>query len=248
MHCTTAECDRPTTASAQVELRPAPIEPVDSVEAWRDLGAMQAGQPPVRKRWLERQRARIGMAVLVPLVALSAVSEPPLAADSWTGVALRILACLLFVAGAACRFWAMLYIGGRKGSVVVSQGPYSLVRNPLYWGTFLMALSLVAPLGNFTLIVGCLAIASIYACVTVPSEERRLASKHGDAYRDYCRRVPRFWPKLSSFSTSESIAVDVGCLAIEARRALVWMWIPVAGQLLATLRLQSWWPHLLWLP
>lgn len=242
MHCTTSELGRPTTGALWDEV------PRTPPESWRDLAALHAQQQPVRKRWLERQRARIGMAVLVPLVALSAVSEAPIAADSWAGIAVRILACLLFIAGAACRFWAMLYIGGRKGCVVVSQGPYSLVRNPLYLGTFLMTLSLVVFLGNLTSIIGCLAIASIYACVTVPSEERRLTSKHGDAYRDYCRRVPRFWPKLSGFSTSGRIEVDIFCLAIEARRAAVWMWIPLAGHLLTTLRLQTWWPHLLWLP
>lgn len=209
---------------------------------------MHVQQPPVRKRWLERQRARIGMAVLVPLIALSAVSGAPIADDSWTGVVVQALACLLFIAGGACRFWAMLYIGGRKGRVVVSQGPYSIVRNPLYWGTFLMTLSLLVRLGNVTSIIGCLAVGSLYVCVTVPSEERRLASKHGEAFRDYCRRVPRFWPKISGFSTSEVIDVDVACLANEARRAAVWMWLPVAAQCLTTLRVQSWWPHLPWLP
>jgi protein-S-isoprenylcysteine O-methyltransferase Ste14 len=246
MHRTTAETDCPSPGQPWVEV------PSTSLELWPDLAQLheqlQAQQPPVRKRWVERHRARIGMTLLVPLVALSAVSGAPIAAGSWAGVAVTTLACLLFVAGTACRFWAMLYIGGRKGRVVVSQGPYSLVRNPLYWGTFLLTLSLLVFLGNLTPIIGCLVISSLYVCVTVPSEERRLTSKHGDAYRDYCRRVPRFWPKISGFATSDRVDVDIACLTIEARRALLWMWIPVAGQLLTTLRLQTWWPHLLWLP
>ncbi len=30
------------------------------------------------------------------------------------------------------RLWCTLYIGGRKSAVIVSDGPYSIVRNPLY--------------------------------------------------------------------------------------------------------------------
>jgi protein-S-isoprenylcysteine O-methyltransferase Ste14 len=43
--------------------------------------------------------------------------------------------------GATLRLWSTLYIGGRKRVVLVSDGPYSLCRNPLYVGTFLIALS-----------------------------------------------------------------------------------------------------------
>ncbi len=38
---------------------------------------------------------------------------------------------MLFLAGAAFRFWATLYLGGRKDAVVVDTGPYSLCRHPL---------------------------------------------------------------------------------------------------------------------
>jgi protein-S-isoprenylcysteine O-methyltransferase Ste14 len=212
------------------------------------LAALDAQQPPIRKLWAERRRGKIGVGLLVPLLALAAVSPPLAGGGSWASLMIQSLACTLFLAGGACRFWAMLYIGGRKGRMVVSQGPYSLLRNPLYFGTFLMSLALVVFLENLTSIIGFAAISTIYLGSTIPSEERRLSSKLGEDYRGYCRRVPRFWPRLSGLSTSRRISVDVHCLALEARRALLWMWIPVAGQVLVTLRLQSWWPQLTCLP
>ncbi|HEX4149610.1 MAG TPA: hypothetical protein VHY20_11510, partial [Pirellulales bacterium] len=112
----------------------------------------------------------------------------------------------------------------------------------------LMTLSLVVFLENLTSIVGYGLIAAFYLCSTIPSEERRLAFKLGATYRDYCRQVPRWWPKLSGFRSGRRIPVDIHCLALEARRALVWMWIPIAAGLLAQLRLQSWWPQITWLP
>jgi protein-S-isoprenylcysteine O-methyltransferase Ste14 len=250
MTATILESDDPTAGQLRAAVAAPPQalpELALSKGALPDLVDLYARQPP-RKCWVERKRGKLGVGFLLPLVALAAFSPPLAPQGSWASLAIRSLACMLFLAGGACRFWAMLYIGGRKGLVVVSGGPYSLMRNPLYGGTFLMTLSLVVFLENLTSIVGYGLIAAFYLCSTIPSEERRLAFKLGATYRDYCRQVPRWWPKLSGFRSGRRIPVDIHCLALEARRALVWMWIPIAAGLLAQLRLQSWWPQITWLP
>lgn len=211
-----------------------------------DLAALFHAQPAMpRKTWLERHRGHVGVTLLAPLVVLASVSP---ARDSLMQTLLDCLGMAVFLAGAVCRFWAMLYIGGRKGRELVERGPYSLVRNPLYWGTLLMTLSLFVFLGSIVGAIGCSAVAAVYLHATVASEERRLAARHGAAFTQYCRRVPRYWPKLAGFTAGETVAVDLRCLAIEASRALAWGWIPVAAQVLITLRLQPCWPHLVWLP
>src|SRR4051794_12493706 len=46
-----------------------------------------------------------------------------------------------FGLGIATRFWSICHIAGRKTKIIVDTGPYALTRNPLYVGTFLIAVS-----------------------------------------------------------------------------------------------------------
>ena len=63
------------------------------------------------------------------------------AAASWSSRARRPAAiaagALLFALGAAVRTWAAGHI--RKREVLAVTGPYAHTRNPLYFGSFLMA-------------------------------------------------------------------------------------------------------------
>ncbi|MGC9515548.1 methyltransferase family protein [Methanocrinis sp.] len=82
--------------------------------------------------------------------------------------------------------------GGGQGELIV-QGIYCRVRNPL----FLLALIFLwlSPVMTANLLVLYL-IATVYFYLGSIHEERMLAEKFGDAYRDYQRRVPRIVPRL----------------------------------------------------
>ncbi len=198
----------------------------------------------VPKHWAERRRAAIALIILAPFVLAAVFSRPWLDPTSLGGLACAVLGWLFFFAGGIFRLWATLHIGGRKGRVVVDDGPYSLTRNPLYLGIFLMTLSVAAFLQSVALALGLVLAACSYLQVTVQSEERRLSAKLGQEFRDYCGRVSRFWPQPSTFQTPELLPVDVRCLAIECRRALRWVWIPLAAEAVMRLRIEAWWPEL----
>jgi protein-S-isoprenylcysteine O-methyltransferase Ste14 len=79
---------------------------------------------------------------------------------------------------------------------LVIRGPYRYVRNPMISGVVLVlfgeALFLLSgPHLTWTLVF--LAINAIYIPLL---EEPLLALRFGDAYRDYCRHVPRLLPRL----------------------------------------------------
>jgi protein-S-isoprenylcysteine O-methyltransferase Ste14 len=198
----------------------------------------------VPKHWAERRRATIGLAILAPFVVAAVFSRPWLDSSSLEALACTTVGWLLFLAGGVFRLWATLHIGGRKGRVVVDDGPYSLSRNPLYLGIFLMTLSVAAFLQSVALALGLVLAACSYLQVTVQSEERRLSAKLGHEYRDYCRRVSRFWPRPATFQMPEVLPVDARCLAIECRRALRWLWIPLAAEAVMRLRIEAWWPEM----
>jgi len=210
--------------------------------------ASQATSPGrVRKHWLERRRAVFGMLVLTPFVVAAVTSPLPRGPEAWR-VTLTIMGWILFLSGATLRLWSTLYIGGRKGDSIVDHGPYSIVRNPLYLGSVFITVSLAFFLQSATLAAGMIPASIAYLFITLRSEERRLASNHGAAYLDYCRRVPRLIPNWRKWKSAAEIEVDVRCLAIEGWRSLRWLTTPVLAIFLMQLRTEPWWPHWFDLP
>ena len=82
-----------------------------------------------------------------------------------------------------------------KTKQLVLRGPYRFVRNLMMWavGTILLGASLW--LGSTGLLIGFAGfVPGIHLFVT-RYEEHDLERRFGEAYREYCRRVPRWWPK-----------------------------------------------------
>jgi protein-S-isoprenylcysteine O-methyltransferase Ste14 len=200
-------------------------------------------KPHYTKPWLERARGLVVILIVAPFASLGLLSYPVLGRALIVEVAFYAAGWVVFIAGVTLRFWATLYIGGRKGAMLVRQGPYSLCRNPLYLGNLLLALSIALFMQSLTFALGLLLASILYGTVTISSEERRLHSRLGAAFEDYCARVPRLFPKSLRVSTEPTIEVDVRCLAIEFGRALRYLWIPFVCQVLALLRGEPWWPH-----
>jgi protein-S-isoprenylcysteine O-methyltransferase Ste14 len=97
------------------------------------------------------------------------------------------------------RTWCTLYIGGRKKRELITKGPYSIVRNPLYVFTIVGALGL-------GLLAGSIAISSLFGALALlvfnavaRQEEAFLASAFGDSFASYAARVPRFRPRPSAW-------------------------------------------------
>ncbi|HQU41355.1 MAG: hypothetical protein B7Z73_00085 [Planctomycetia bacterium 21-64-5] len=198
--------------------------------------------------WAFRSRGLVGASLGVAFGTLVVFSPPLFPQAQWERVPLEVLGWLTFCAGAAMRFWATLYIGGRKRQVIVSEGPYSICRNPLYLGTFLIALSTAIILQSMTFLACVLVGAVFYAWATVPAEERYLSRRFGEPYHRYCREVPRFIPRLANFGTPDTIVVNIRALRLECCRAARWVLLPVVADLLCRLRCETWWPHWVNLP
>jgi protein-S-isoprenylcysteine O-methyltransferase Ste14 len=102
-----------------------------------------------------------------------------------------IFAILLCIFG---RTWTSLYIGGRKNRALLTKGPYSVVRNPLYVFSILGAAGAGAQLGSVisSVIIGLLVWMVFY--IEALWEERDMATRHGANYAAYKTSVPRFLP------------------------------------------------------
>ncbi|MBI4309742.1 MAG: isoprenylcysteine carboxylmethyltransferase family protein [Candidatus Omnitrophica bacterium] len=98
------------------------------------------------------------------------------------------------IAGLLIRLWSNGY--AVKNDKLTTSGPYAFVRNPLYLGTFLIAIGFVIALNmSWMGIVFLLALTWVYY-KTIQNEQGMLSDKFGDAYRAYAAKVHAMVPSL----------------------------------------------------
>lgn len=101
---------------------------------------------------------------------------------------------MLILIGIGGRLWSTLYIGGRKSAEVVQTGPYSIMRNPLYFFSTVAVAGVGAQVGSVVFAVSFAILCWAAFTVVTLREEAFLAAKLGQRYLDYKARVPRFFP------------------------------------------------------
>lgn len=113
---------------------------------------------------------------------------------------------LLIAAGIAlyfaCAFWGFAVRG--KGTPLpldppkklVIEGPYRMVRNPMYWGVGSVLLGEATVFHSVVLLQLFAAFAVGVILFVLSIEEPGLRAKFGAEYEEYCRRVPRWLPRF----------------------------------------------------
>lgn len=112
---------------------------------------------------------------------------------------LEVLGVLFILLGLGIRLWCTLYIGGRKNAELLSDGPYSLCRNPLYVGSILAAFGIGLQTEMLTFAILCGIVCWMIFHVVVKREEQYLLVEFGAPYREYLEKVPRFLPRFSGY-------------------------------------------------
>ena len=110
--------------------------------------------------------------------------------------------------GVIGRLWSILYIGGHKSSTVIMDGPYSVMRNPLYFFSTIAAVGVGFQSGTLTAgaIFGVLCWL-VFQIVT-RREEQYLLSIFGAPYAAYCASVPRFFPNPRLFKDQAALTIS----------------------------------------
>lgn len=106
---------------------------------------------------------------------------------------------IIVVSGQMVRFWAAGYIPKYRtekigAPILVTWGPYSWIRNPLYAGNFIMGLGWALMLGLIWVAAFMAAFLLLYCYIVIPAEEEFLASKFGRQYFSYRENVPSLFP------------------------------------------------------
>ena len=142
-------------------------------------------------------------AVLV--VGLVLVSAPAASPYDISRPIMLWLGYVLVIAGAMGRAYCSAFIGGRKNDVVVRQGPFSIVRNPLYVFSFLATVGISLQSGMWTLLLLLAGSYLLYYPLVVRKEEAFLENKFGEDYRRYMQEVPRWIPNFKLWNEPEQV-------------------------------------------
>lgn len=144
----------------------------------------------------------------VPVVLVAIFVRPSWNQEGTLAFALELAGYVFLILGLSVRIWSILYIGGRKSQELVTDGPYSLCRNPLYAGTFLLTLGVGLCFENPLMLLAMLAIAVPAHLVAARLEDKHLAAKFPQEYPAYAQKVPAFWPRLRNYHSRELLTVS----------------------------------------
>ena len=144
------------------------------------------------------QRKRLFLVQLLSIVAIATLllSRPAWSEDrpfheiiEMTGLSL-VLVCIFG------RLWSILYVGSRKNGELVTSGPYSITRNPLYLFSTIGAAGIGLMFGS-VVVAMVLGFVSYHVFrMTAQKEADFLQGKFPQLYPSYAARTPFFWPDI----------------------------------------------------
>ncbi len=169
---------------------------------------------------------RIGVSrVLVAALALILLSVESAQEGTVLSALLFLFGLVLVGIATAGRLWCSLYISGYKNRELVTCGPYSLCRNPLYFFSFLGFVGIGFTTETFSVGLASILIFAMAYPAIIRHEEAFLMSKFGEAFAEYCSRTPRFFPSLRSYREPLSYMVDSRVFRRSVGDVLWFVWL-----------------------
>jgi len=142
-------------------------------------------------RCLAKYRRLYGLLILIPFFFFTDPSPSSLAA----GIP-------LMAAGLLFRIWSSGFIF--KDDRLAVEGPYSIVRNPLYFGSYIMGAGCLVAGGTWILLAVYAVTFPVVYISLIKTEEERLGDLFGDTYAEYCSSVPRLFPSFRHYRRTDS--------------------------------------------
>ncbi|MDH3410216.1 MAG: isoprenylcysteine carboxylmethyltransferase family protein, partial [Gammaproteobacteria bacterium] len=106
------------------------------------------------------------------------------------------LTSVVVVIGVAIRMWASGFI--LKNEQLATNGPYALVRHPLYSGNILVIYAFAGASGVWWTFVVATAFLLFYYPTAIEYEDRKLSAIFGDEWHAFARNTPALVPAFGS--------------------------------------------------
>lgn len=115
-----------------------------------------------------------------------------------------LLGAFLGMYGLLIRAYAAGFLDKQRTLAVT--GPYAQTRNPLYLGSAVLALGAAIAMRSWISAALLAAYFTVVYTVVMRREEAELRVQHGEAFDEYARSVPLFFPRLTPAKTSGASA------------------------------------------
>jgi protein-S-isoprenylcysteine O-methyltransferase Ste14 len=132
-----------------------------------------------------RWRVRTGYLLAVVVLFLSRPKPLPILIGACVGLL-----------GLAIRAYAAGYL--HKQAVLTTTGPYARTRNPLYFGSSILALGAAMAMNSWPSAVLLLLYFALVYTLVMRREEIELRGHHGAQFDAYAKSVPLFFPSLTA--------------------------------------------------
>lgn len=141
----------------------------------------------------------LALGVLAPVLALAGVHDPVGVLDEEVvqqaggGLYFGGLITTLVAQMAMGRSWR-IGVDHAEKTELVTEGPFSLVRNPIFTGMIPTSLGIALLCPNVVALVALVTLIAALEMQTRLIEEPYLLEAHGNTYAEYARRTGRFFP------------------------------------------------------
>jgi protein-S-isoprenylcysteine O-methyltransferase Ste14 len=136
-----------------------------------------------RRNFWMRWRVRVGYPVAAVYWLLAAPTPRSIAAGT-----------IIVAAGLLIRAAASGHL--RKYEELCTTGPYALTRNPLYFGSALLAAGFAIAGRSALASAVVVAYFAIFYYAVMRNEESDLRARYGEAFKAYAAKVPLFFPRF----------------------------------------------------
>jgi len=180
---------------------------------------------------------RIGLTRLlfIPLLAYI-ILTPPWETRNYLSLLVEILGYVCLVVATLGRVWCLTYIGGYKQATLITDGPYSIVRNPLYLFSFIGGVGLGLATEHPTVALVILCAFGLYYPFVVDKEEHLLEELHGEPFLEYKQRTPRWIPHFKGFTEPEVWQVKPIFIRRGMLSAMWFLWLYMAWEIIEKLQ------------
>jgi len=143
--------------------------------------------------WIARWRVRLGY----PLAVVALWFARPTPRTILLGAAIGLI-------GLGIRACAAGYL--HKQSILTVTGPYAYTRNPLYLGSCILALGAAVAMHSRVSAITLLIYFAVVYAVVMKREEEELRHQHKNAFDEFAKSVPLFFPRLTPAKSLSAIA------------------------------------------
>ena len=148
-----------------------------------------------------------------------------------------LLGTAVGVIGLAIRAYAAGYL--HKQEVLTTTGPYAYTRNPLYFGSSILAVGAAVAMRSWVAAAVILFYFVVVYAFVMRREEMELRGKHGAAFDTYAAAAPLFFPRLprssppggdsgafswKQYKRNHEYEAPIGFLLFLTLLAVIWRW------------------------